>query len=504
MSRMDHAGRPSRARLARNPLVETLEVRELMSASTLSDIVMVSARTADSKSVTIDYRIDNAAVTQPITIQVERSADSQPHDSDIVVANLSIAPTGQLDDRGQPAAAVGEHQITLALPGGLPPTPALPYVVVRANAGNTIAESNTSNDTAAFHKYSVAVIAHGGLQPKSWRAGGPPWERHLADTLRQQGFDQVIAYNWVANSGVAGAAAKQAPKLATIVANDINGLSTSDPVDVQFIGHSEGAVVNSQTVLTLNQNGWPKVAQQGYLKMTMLDPHAANNGVKGQQYSVSHGLFGWIAQNYINDYQSRAHDPPVVVPANVDSAEVYYQHTPISHAGGSNDGIYNLWGQVPIHGQAAYYNLTATGISHAGKFGVQDWYTLNVAPALGNGAPAITSQALSVNQQGDPISALRRPRLDPTSGPKKLNLSGTAAPDTVVRVYVGRAGHNAFNGDLRKVGQTTSDAQGNWQLTTTAIAHGHYRGVVQAAQEVTSIRRRSPMKPIAWLPSMTL
>lgn len=476
----------------------------VMSVTALPDIVMVSATTGDSKSVTINYRIDNAPVSQPISIQVERSADSQPHDSNIVVGNISIASTGQLDDNGQPATALGEHRITLSLPGGLPPTPGLPDVVVRANVGNTIAESDTSNDTAAFHKYTLAVITHGGLQPSNWKAGGPPWVRHLADRLRQQGFDQVVAYNWVDASGTAGAAVEQGPRLATIVANDINALSTTDPVDVQFIGHSEGAVVNSQAISILNQNGWPRVSREGYLKLTMLDPHAANNAVKGQQYSVSENLLGWIARNYINDFQSRAVDPPVFVPKNVDSAEVYYQHTPVSQTYGSNDGIYNLWGQVPVHGQAVYYNLTAPGISHGGKFSVQDWYSLNVAPTLGTGAPTITSQALSVNQKGDPVSALARPRTDPALGPKKIRYDGTAAADTAVRVYIGRVGPQFPPGDLRKVGETTSDAQGHWQLTTRAIARGLYRGVVQADPAASSIGRRSPLKPTAWLPLMNL
>ena len=216
------------------------------------------------------------------------------------------------------------------------------------------------------------------------------------------------------------------------------------------------------------------------------------------------GQYNWAGAGEITAAITTTPVPPVVVPVNVDSAEVYYQHTPISHAHGSNEGIYNLWGQVPVHGQAAYYNLTAAGISHAGKFGVQDWYTLNVAPTLGTGAPALTSQALSVNQEGDPFSALARPRIDPTLGPKKISYDGIAAPGTIVRVYVGRVGRLAVPGDLRKVGQTTADVQGNWQLTTSAIAHGHYRGVVQAAPAVSSIRRKSPMKPIAWLPPMVL
>ena len=106
----------------------------------------------------------------------------------------------------------------------------------------------------------------------------------------------------------------------------------SDPVDLHFIGHSEGAVVNSLAILRLNGTSWPRSCEAGYLKVTMLDPHAANNGVAGQQYSVSNGLLGWIAKMSIDATSRGPRTRAVVVPDNVDDAEVFYQHTPVSEA----------------------------------------------------------------------------------------------------------------------------------------------------------------------------
>ena len=47
----------------------------------------------------------------------------------------------------------------------------------------------------------------------------------------------------------------------------------------------------------------------------MLDPHAANPDMSGEQYSVADNLLGWVAKGEIDKYQAKAHDPPATVPA---------------------------------------------------------------------------------------------------------------------------------------------------------------------------------------------
>ena len=307
------------------------------------------------------------------------------------MAGVVVNPVGMggitLDQNGNPATAVGGDEITVAIPGGLPPTPAEPYVVVAANPSGAVAEANASNNTASFRTYVIGVITHGGVQPKGWKVGGPPWEKQMARSLKAQGYDAVIPFNWVAESNHAGAAAQQTPRLARMILAKASEFPAGAVIDLHLIGHSEGTVINSQVIQLLNKNNaWTAGLSAGYLKVTMLDPHAANNGVHGQQYSVSNGLLGQIARMEIDAFQSKAKDPAVVVPPNVQDAEVFYQHSPVAKSGGSNDGIYNLWGQVPVHGPASYFNLTANGISHSGKFGVQNWYEDNVVPTLGTGA----------------------------------------------------------------------------------------------------------------------
>jgi hypothetical protein len=488
---MDWMPRGSR-RPHRKPAIEGLESRALLTA-TLPDIALVSATTSDSRSVTFNYSITGAAVDQPIAFAVYRSATGQVDPGAPQVGSVVVNPPGPggptLDTSGQPATAVGAHELTVALPGGLPPLPAEPYVVVAANPGHTVAESNTANDTASFRTYVIGVITHGGVQPKKWKVGGPPWEHQMAKALRAQGYDAVIPYNWVADSNHAGAAARQAPRLVKQILETASEFPAGAPVDLHLIGHSEGTVINSRAVQLLNKtNEWTPGLKAGYLKMTILDPHPANNSRPGPQYSVSNGVLGAIARGEINAFQSKAKDPPVFVPANVQDAEVFYQHTPVRQTGGSNHGIYNLWGQVPVLGHASYFNLTAPGISHSGKFGVQNWYAANVVPTLGAGESFVETDTLTA-AQGPVTPAGAAPGVRFI-----VDYSGKAAPGAAVRLYAAPKG----KATLTEVGHTTAGPSGEWALSTSPLALGRYRVVTQSDAPAGPRGRPATMKPTAW------
>ena len=135
-------------------------------------------------------------------------------------------------------------------------------------------------------------------------------------------------------------------------------------------------MVNTQAIVQLEGMMTPQL-KAGYIKDTLLDPHAANNAVPGQQYSLGKGVLApldLLAKGEIDSFQSKARDPAVFIPSVVNDAEVFYQHTSAANAHGVNGGIYNLWGQVPVKGPAHYFNLTAAGATHAGKSGVAQWY----------------------------------------------------------------------------------------------------------------------------------
>ena len=86
------------------------------------DIQMISATTDDSKSVTIEYDVNQApSAATPIQFGIYRSSDGQFDSSDSLVDTFTpVSPGGSgvatLDQSGQPANAVGTHQLTIPLP----------------------------------------------------------------------------------------------------------------------------------------------------------------------------------------------------------------------------------------------------------------------------------------------------------------------------------------------------------------------------------------------------
>jgi hypothetical protein len=128
-----HTGRIARrrARLFSPAITESLEARLAMSVTTPA-IQMLSATSTDSKSVTIEYQVNQAPdSTNLIQLGVYRSANGQFDSSDSLVDTITLATPGTasgqgditLDQSGRSATAVGTHQLTIPLAQGLPPYP---------------------------------------------------------------------------------------------------------------------------------------------------------------------------------------------------------------------------------------------------------------------------------------------------------------------------------------------------------------------------------------------
>ena len=302
------------------------------------------------------------------------------------------APT--LDQAGQPATAVGTHTLTIALPGGLPPFPEKPYVLVVADPARASATTEPQQ-SASFRVYTIGIVTHGGIQDPSW-THGPPWELEIAYMMKQEGFDSVIHYNWALQSSTPGSAIKQSPRLARIILATANRYPANSVIDLELIGHSEGTVVNTYALARLQGEMTPSL-KSGFIEDTLLDPHAANNDVvSGKQMGFAGPLSG-LAHMVVTNYQGEAKDPPPYFPSIVNQANVFFEHTQAT-AG----GIYNLWGQVPVKSEGPavhYYNLTAMGVTHSGKTGVNYWYRDFIAPTLGDQAPLV--QQLQLNGQID-------------------------------------------------------------------------------------------------------
>jgi hypothetical protein len=505
------------------PRGEWLESRQALSVA--APIVAIdSATTIDSKSVTIEYKV-NAPIdaATPLQFGVYRSSDGQFDSSDALVDTYRLVPPvatsvqpPTLDQADQSATAVGTHELTILLPQGLPPYPEKPYVLVVADPSSPSATAEPGQ-TASFRVYTIGIVTHGGIQDPNWKHG-PPWQLETAYMMRHEGYDAVIAFNWVSQTNTPGAAIKQSPRLARMILAAASKFPANSPVDLEFIGHSEGTVVNTYAIARLQTQMTPQL-DAGFIKDTLLDPHAANNHVaSGKQISYA-GPLGGLAHMIITSYQGKSNDPPAYFPAVVDEAQVFYQHSPAKAS-----AIYNLWGQVPVKSDGPlvhYYSLTAAGATHSGNTGVALWYRNVVAPTLGNQAPlvqqlqldgrienaqspatpAIVSRGMSAR-----VSQAVVARADRIYGPEQVvstdqpEFSGTAAPGSVVRLYLGPA---AKPSETKSAGWTQADVAGQWSLTTRRPLHnGQYRTVVSAFSRTLSTRpglRIVPMQPLGRL-----
>jgi Bacterial Ig-like domain len=506
--------------------VEDLEPRWALSVTAASApaVQMLSATTTDSKSVTIAYQVNEPLdVATPLQFGVYRSSDGQFDSSDALVDTYTLVPPGAtsgqaptLDQAGQSATTVGMHELTIPLPQGLPPYPEKPYVLVVADPASLSATASPQQ-TASFRVYTIGIVTHGGIQDPSWKHG-PPWQLQTAYMMRHEGYDGVIAYNWVSQSSTPGDAIKQSPRLAQMILDTASQFPANAPVDLEFIGHSEGTVINAYAIAKLQGEMTPQLAA-GFIKDTLLDPHAANNDiVSGKQISDA-GLLGGLAHLIVTSYQGKAKDPPVYIPSVVDEAQVFYQHNAAKAS-----AIYNLWGQVPVKSDGPlvhYYSLTAAGATHSGNTGVALWYRNFIVPTLGDQAPLV--QQLQLDGQIDnaqspatpaitspgaraPVSQAVAARADRLYGPAQVvstgqpEFSGTAAPGSVVRLYVGPA---AKPWETKLAGWSRADDTGQWSLTTRRPLHdGQYRTVVSAFSQALSTRpglRIVPTQPLGRL-----
>jgi len=450
---------------------EGLELR--LALSSVPSVAMVSATTMDSKSVTIDYTVSSQKpLTSPLQFGVYRSATDQFGPGASLVAQITVSPDSAraLDSAGRSLFAPGVHQATFSLPAGLPPYPEKPYVLVVADPGSPLATSDPT-ETAAFRVYTIGVVTHGGIQNPSWKYG-PPWQLQIADMMKHEAFDSVIAYNWALASSTPGAAIQQSPRLARDILHSASKFPAGSIIDLVIIGHSEGTVVNAYALARL-KNEMPPGLRAGYIVDTLLDPHAANDHVPGQQYSTA-GILGGLANALISNYQAKANDPPAFVPSFVDQALVFYQHNKATPG-----GIYNLWGQVPVvsHGPLIhYFNLSAAGATHSGNTGVNLWYRDYVAPSLGYQTPLI--QDLMLNAQiinAAPIAVVHHEPVQ-TVTQNEPGFSGTATPGAEVRLYLGPAHRPTV---LGLAGLTHANTAGRWSLTPRRpLRPGTYRAVV--------------------------
>jgi hypothetical protein len=220
------------------------------------------------------------------------------------------------------------------------------------------------------------------------------------------GYDSAFPFLWTA--GTWQDAKTWNPKYfvqaVNLLTQEVQAVASSYPsnsvVDVNLIGHSRGADVVTQVSRQLANSSVPQL-RDGYLELTLLDPHPANNHWPNNAQSASVGfilpLIDLLAAHRYRKAQQLLHDPPIVIPPYVAYVSDYYQHSlawqlpPVtSQFPFIKESVLNLWGQSPDlitieNSQDTVWGnqkLLAPPVGHAE---VPVWYTQHIVSELYNG-----------------------------------------------------------------------------------------------------------------------
>lgn len=364
--------------------LEALEDRTLLTGVPgLPDVTVLSTWLATPTTVQFAYQTQGDP--GPFTVAVFRSADPTLDPGDLPVSNLQVI---------WPAPGDGIQVGTITLPAELPIDPVRKFVLVAADPLNVDPEVDRTNNVASFRTLSLGVVVPGF----SLSGGQPAWVNQVASTLQGEGYDATIPVDWsqLSDLSVPGTAQLVGWYVAGLVRQYAATLAVrpNDVVDVNFIGHSRGAVVVDQALWQLAFNPGLPSLQLGYDRLTLLDPHPAgnqaplnqalaelNNGsgvsTAGQfSFNQASSLSTFFAQEVL-EFQAATQDPAIVVPPNAAEVDVFYQTLPWYKTLTEDHllGV-NLWGSLsavsnPYLKPVFYGNI---GIFEVGHTSVPDLY----------------------------------------------------------------------------------------------------------------------------------
>ncbi len=405
------------------------ESEDDLTVSTIDDVAVTGVTATSSSSVTVRYTIDDdGAFDEPgdefgpvldgLTLVVRRAADADSGGAQ-EIGRVTLSGADLTD---------GDHEVEVTV-DPLIIKPSMPFVVAEIDPEGQLTESDETNNRDGFRKHVVAAVTH-GYQPD---AKVPAWVGTLADSLIEVGYDEAIAYDWALSSSLPtpGQVEVNAQSLADAIqeaASGLEGLSSDDVIDVHLIGHSRGGNLVAAASGLLDQSESSPLAD-GFVKVTMLDPHPARNGDVAF-YDASNGPLGRFSELLYLAFQEGTKDPALTVPESVDQAEIFYQRTPVEQATGLGEPFVNLWGATPAGGRpATYYDLTSTVRSHAGLIG---YYQQSVVPTLASAslfsvAPGTTPETPS-NGGGSLFNVM--PRQTPGAARAEFNTLRTLGVDS--------------------------------------------------------------------------
>ena len=335
--------------------LEPLEDRFLLSAAPV--LQMTGATTTDHQTISVNYNISGASIAgQTLNFNVYRTAgyNSLSGAQLIGTAALPASDSGDL--------SVGSHQgVKLSLTGtngqtltALRPNAALPFIVVVANPGGSIAEGDGSNNTRLVRDArpwrrrprsgTRPVLVAGRIAAGVGNADGGSLTAN--GRLRGGHRLRLVAVEHSALPPSTVNRGEPALLAGRREADQLAAQHPGDVVDINFIGHSRGTVVVSQVLQDLS--GARAIRPRGgYMQMTLLDPHPANN---------LYGQFNWVFLNadansfaeLVILFQALTRDPQVVVPPNVAQVQVFDEQTLAGQLFSEPSEFFlNFWGDPP-------------------------------------------------------------------------------------------------------------------------------------------------------------
>jgi uncharacterized delta-60 repeat protein len=255
----------------------------------------------------------------------------------------------------------------------------------------------SSLDTATINvspQPPFTVITH-GFQLRGESDPLPSWTLNMRAAIEARGVEEYesVVVDWQAESNNAspGWPEDVGDELFARIMWQLQHDVQDDtlPIDIHFVGHSRGTVVNSEANerLAYYEAAFPAI---GYaideVQVTMLDAHPANNTAGA---SVNSGLRPSIQAALLAAdtlFEFAAQDPDPEVWSNVTWADAYFQHSLalaclISRGGPGLDFFLNLHGldfRPELYSLDLTQGLVPGGLCH-GDFG--DWYTETIADA---------------------------------------------------------------------------------------------------------------------------
>ena len=375
----------------------------------VNDFELTSATEPDPSHVLVTYIVDATAIQDPISLDIYRDASPDSPDPSNLLAATVISDPQDLQQ--------GVHQVDLSLNGGvLSIDPSREFVDIVANPDSDGQPIDAYHEVY-FQKFVLGVVTQ-GFEPF---ATAPEWLSQMQTGLQNDGYNRVIAFDWSAESllpvpGVTtleGLLLKQQVVSAADSLVNQSDVALGSVVDLDFIGHSRGAVVISQAMQDLVSVTDPALVGS-FKDMTLLDPHPANSSDDFFSDNSSNPL-SWLAEHYYFAFVLADSDPQVVIPSNVNQVDVYYQQSSYSDFPLlSTESVLNLWGDlrdisnpsgVPISTLPPLTDGTLQDGSVIGHSEVPLWYLENVVPTLDPGVDPPPPLQASATPLGPPPTA---------------------------------------------------------------------------------------------------